>query len=141
MGLSGHVANLPRSLGLSVCLCYVSRAPFVHLLCVRAQAEKPWKRGKFTACPDNPYHPDTPSLTLSYTHCINSAMNTVLQLLSFVCRTNTIPDTTSEGKDSYTYTLSPCSPLACVSGGTANGVVSVFTLLPYQRRSDKVMCK
>ena len=29
--LSGHTANLPRSLGLSVCLCYVSRAAFVPL--------------------------------------------------------------------------------------------------------------
>ena len=30
MGLSGHTANLPRSLGLSVCLCYVLQATAVH---------------------------------------------------------------------------------------------------------------
>ena len=34
-GVSGHAANLPRSLGLSVCLCYVSRATFVCSLAMR----------------------------------------------------------------------------------------------------------
>ena len=31
-GLSGHAANLTRSVGLSVCLCYVSQTAFAHLL-------------------------------------------------------------------------------------------------------------
>ena len=34
MGLSGHVANLPCSLDLSVYFCYVSRATIAHLLLV-----------------------------------------------------------------------------------------------------------